>query len=589
MSVYDYSATSKSSTVINNSEYHYHTIFGRVCSTRFQKLAKFIFTSSWILSFILLLPSSSSWIVKVLPIRTIPLAIGFFLLACLKKNNLHVDFLGYRTLSNQVLGQLLNKKFALTFLIYWVSSLLYFIALHSPLFSNLTLKATPKKHQYPQLNDQFVFYYFFTFFIALVYSLYHSILDKDRLVFRYGHFHEHPKDALINKIPSIVSNSILFTVLAITSGPFIYIFARNYLYDFLFVIVGIFYSLNHSYPSLSFSLYFYVKLSIISFFLLVSWESLNAAFNAYLSIGCLHRGRTLSELSKDPLNTLLTGLRSNKELTKLTAFQELAYIAKIDDSEGRLAIYNRNNRREAIWKDILHECEKVLKQNNSNINSVLSKNFGENNIVDSKFEISKKRDQNIFGRDYYNPIEKNDDYLSRPKIPSYSDDSQSFLDNNIITLIVDNTRLLNKLINEYYHRFITSGFGIPFRYTALRESERLCPIPVTVGNAIIAISLISTHAYEEDKRGTVSATITDILDILEKSVSTCGKFISNYPKYLVETDGENIITLLHELSMNAFFEVTIKYNDVLKDAVLSPDVYKLVNWILENAFKDDPL
>ncbi|KAH3687712.1 hypothetical protein WICPIJ_001296 [Wickerhamomyces pijperi] len=578
------SSSSSTSIFSPKSEYHYNNVFNAVCSTRFQKLARFIASSTWILTFILALPTDISFVSKLLPLRAIPIAVGFFLLACLKKYSLHVDFLGYKTLSSQILGQLANKNFLLTLAFYWVSAFLYFFTLHGALFSDLKIKDIPLKHQYPLLNDQFVFLYYLCFFIALIYSLQHSVLDRDRLVFRYGYFHQHPRDSLIRDIPSIVSGSIIYTGISTVLGSIVYLFVRHYVYDILFVVLNPFYALNTNYPSLSISLFFYLKLTAVGFFLVLSWEVLNAGFNAYLSIGCLHRGNTLSELSKDPLMTLLTGLRSEKPFAKLTAFQELAYISKSNDQEGREAIYNRNNRRDVVWRDILTECEKVIKQNNSNINFVLDQNLLMKSTSVNPVTQTTNAEQDIFGRDYYNPTEFRDTTIRA--IP-LSESTPSLLDNNIISVIVENGKLLIQLIQYYYANFLQSNLGVPFRYTALRESERICPIPVTVGNAIIAISLLSTHAYDEDKRGTISSTIGDILEILERSVITCGRFINNYPEYLVETQDDNIVTLLHELSINAFFEVTIKYKAVLRDLVLSPEATRLVNWTLENAAKDD--
>lgn len=584
------SSTSSSAIFPSTSEYHYNSVFNAVCSTRFQKLARFIASSTWILTVILAIPTDISWVSKLLPFRTIPIAFGFFLLACLKKKLLHVEFLGYKTLVSQIVGQALNRNFLLTLAAYWISSLLYFFTLHGSLFSDLEVKSVPLKHQYPLLNDEFVFLYFFAFIVALVYSLQHSILDRDRLVFRYGHFHQHPKEALLHKVPSIISSSILYTGVSLGVAPVVYWFVRHYVYDILFAVLTPFYALNTNYPSFAVPIFFYVKLPVVGFMLVVSWEVLNAGFNAYMSIGCLHRGNTLSELSKDPLMTLLTGLRSSKEFVKLTAFQELAYISKTNDPEGREAIYNRNNRREVVWKDILLECERVVKENNSNINSVLDQNLLMKNNSNTSVSVMEtqgapKQEQNIFGREYYKPSDLQDGHIRSIPV-SYDSTQQSLLDNGIISLIFENAKLIYELSKTYYASFLQSGVGIPFRYTALRESERICPVPVTVGNAIIAISLLSKNAHDEDKRGTISSTIGEILEILERSVITCGRFINNYPEYLVDTDQDNIITVLHDLSMNAFFEVTLKYNDVLKDLILTPEATRLVNWTLENANKE---
>ncbi|ONH68555.1 Nucleoporin NDC1 [Cyberlindnera fabianii] len=563
-----------------NSAYHYHSIFGDICSTRFAKLARFILIMAWAATLITSLGSSKSWWATLLPLWALPQFIGFFLLTCLRKNNLHVDLLGYKTLASQVLGQLFNKKFTLAVILYTTSSLIYFQLVQSQF--DIRIAATPKKHQYPPLNDNFVFYYYFAVFVAVIYSIQHSVFDRDRLVFTYGTFHAHPKAAIMGKIPKMMSNSIIFTVFVMTSAPLFYLVVRYTLYDITLTTMSVFYSLNNSYPSLAISFGFLIKLSITTFILFACWELVNISFNAYMSIGCLHRGHTLSELSTDPVGTLLTGLKSEKLFTKLTAFQELAYISKAEDNELRMAIYNRNNRREYVWGEILQECEKVIKTNNINILRSITQ-ITPAPVVDQKKTI---RDQHIFGREYYpQEFERRDDDLFK-SVPIVPVTEPSFLDTNMIPLVVKNVKEFISLAKEYYLKFVTSGFGMPFRHTAIREAEFLCPTPVIVGNAIIAVSLIGTHSYNEDKKGTVSSTITDVLEILEKSVSACGRFVQRPPEHLVETEEDNLITMLHELSMNAFFEVTVQFSSVLKDLVLSPDVYRLVNWTLETAMND---
>ena len=70
---------------------------------------------------------------------------------------------------------------------------------------------------------------------------------------------------------------------------------------------------------------------ILSFWVMVNFQFINLAFDAHMSIGCLHKGKPISSLSKMPMETLLNGLSSKKAFTKLTAFQELCYRATSPD------------------------------------------------------------------------------------------------------------------------------------------------------------------------------------------------------------------------------------------------------------------
>lgn len=575
----------------SRTAYHYHSIFGDICATRFQKLSKAIFTYSWAISILVALPSGLAWWNTLLPLRALVIAFGLFLLACLRKNNLHVDYLGYRTLGNQYIGQLINKSFLVTLMIYWISSFLFLSIVHLQ-FSSLTFRAIPKKHQYPPVNDQYIFYYFFAFYISLVYSIQHAIFDYDRLVFTQHKFYSHPKDTLFKNIGKALTTAILLTIIVITSAPLFYLVVREYIYDITFYTVGLFYSLNQNYPSFGISFGFLFKLLILAFLLIFSWEIVNYAFDAYLSIGCLHRGHTLSELSTDPLGTLLTGLKSDKPFTKMTAFQELAFISKVESSERRQTIYSRNNRKEFIWGEILQECTNVIKRNNSNIKIALlentkTKSDAQSNIIKPSNKYNDSH--NLFGREYHSmEAEPQYDGLPQPtKINTSLNDSQLYFDGTLWKFVIGNSKELLSLATERYAQFVNSELGAPFRYTLLREAKRLSPNAITVSNAIIAISLMATHAYDEDKKGTVPSTITEILEILEKSVATCGEFAQNPPAYLTQRDEENPITLLHQLSLNAFVEVTLKYSEVLNDIVLPPDVFRLANWTIETALREE--
>lgn len=53
------------------------------------------------------------------------------------------------------------------------------------------------------------------------------------------------------------------------------------------------------------------------FFLLLLWEAANALFTAYVAQPPLKKGRPLTAESKDPNGTLLTGLKSSKEIPKV--------------------------------------------------------------------------------------------------------------------------------------------------------------------------------------------------------------------------------------------------------------------------------
>lgn len=567
--------------------YNYHTIFVDICLRRFQKLTRFVFLVTYFVSVLLGLVGGYSWLQILLPLRASPLFLGFFLVLCLRKQHTHVNYLGYKTLFSQLVGELLSTKFVQSVTFYALSSLIYFLGLSFQI-GDLSFKSLPRMHHFPPINDKFVFYYYNAVLLSVLYALQFSVFDRNRLSFKFGVFHTHPKASLINKLPAILVNSVVLSFLINTVSPIIYLFCRHYLYDAILLLSWMF-SLNKTHPLLSVNFKIWLQISIYNFILLTLWELFDSAFNAFLSIGCLHKGHTLSELSPDPYSTLLSGLKSDKPFTKLTAFQELAFISNSSDPKRRIEIYNKNNKREFLWGEILKECGKVINENNLKITQVLieySKIEQPPSLASNTTEPDLKNDRSdeiLFGKEYkYEKFNSKDQF----KLNDYNRNRTELVRNETINKIITELNNAQNLVKYYYYNFIKSGFGVPFRKTLKRETESICPVPGIIGNAIISIAFFATNSFDEDKRGGVPSTISDILELLEKSVSTCGFFLQNLPSFLNEISDDNLISVIHELSMNGFFEVVLKYNEVLNDILLPRDVQKLVDWTLETASRD---
>ncbi|KAL6934827.1 uncharacterized protein HGUI_02517 [Hanseniaspora guilliermondii] len=135
---------------------------------------------------------------------------------------------------------------------------------------------------------------------------------------------------------------------------------------------------------------------LINFLLYAIWEFVHLAFNAYLSLGPLHKGKLISLLSLRPIETLVDGLRSRNSFTKLTAFQELSMRSELEIKDNlieniyRNPIYNSKNN----WSNILKECFKVIKNTNNKIYEYNMKlNFKKDNeaYINKVLELEKKK------------------------------------------------------------------------------------------------------------------------------------------------------------------------------------------------------
>lgn len=138
------------------------------------------------------------------------------------------------------------------------------------------------------------------------------------------------------------------------------------------------------------------KILLVNCLLFAIWEFVHLAFNAYLSLGPLHKGKLISLLSLRPIETLVDGLRSRNSFTKLTAFQELSMRSQMEIKDNlveniyRNPIYNNKSN----WSNILKESLKVIKNTNNKVYEYNMKlNFKKDNeaYMSKVMELEKKK------------------------------------------------------------------------------------------------------------------------------------------------------------------------------------------------------
>lgn len=128
-----------------------------------------------------------------------------------------------------------------------------------------------------------------------------------------------------------------------------------------------------------------INIFVLNVVVIFIWEILNISFNAYLSIGPLHKGKLISLLSPRPIDTLIDGLRNKNSFARLTAFQELSLRSQLKlkgnlvENIYRNPIYNNKSN----WSNILKECLKIINETN-------------NNIVEYNLKINIKKDNEAY-------------------------------------------------------------------------------------------------------------------------------------------------------------------------------------------------
>lgn len=377
------------------------------------------------------------------------------------------------------------------------------------------------------------------------------------------------------------------------------------------------------------SAFAHLKISLLSYTILQLWDLTNIGFDAFLSIGCLHRGKPISSLSSTPIETLVTGLRSEKLFVKLTAFQELAYRATSPDIQLRIPIYHTSYRNGSIWPSILRECLIVVQATNNDVSDfliTLNKEispqqtkrflpvkpsadhlFGNNHVIRSQNDDSDSRlpgappSENRF-EDAHSPpshrIVLQENNIFRNKDSKQKLESLRFTESykqsiftsqpTILSLLNELWQWILKKVTDYFFTIDSNDKSKRklsllelYHISKIRESEKLCPVPVCYAECVISMMGLLVNSLDEDPKGSVVSSVGEVLKILERSIGSLGSFTEWELDENHNSESNDIISILYDLSINAFLEIVLKYNDSLNDVYLDEDVVKLTQWLLK--------
>ncbi|KAL3235062.1 Nucleoporin NDC1 [Nakaseomyces bracarensis] len=599
-----------------NSRYSYHTIFGDICKTRFNHLVTRLFMTSSVIELLIfsIITKGNRSMVELFFLffpKLVILNLVSLSIIVVRKNYMHVQSLGYSNDITYVLGQIISSKTVVYLVTYILSSFLL----------NLTIG-----DWFLDESSVFTSYRFLIWFlIPVFYSTQHVLFDRDRILFTFDTQFQFPQEYILTGIPNMLARSGILSSAIVILHPFI---------------------LGPLFSTWFIGLRAMVKFFMISFITFMNFEFINLGFDSHMTIGCLHKGKPISSLSSTPIETLIDGLRSKKPFTKLTAFQELAYRATSLNASLRAPIYNSRYRNQALWNYILRDCIEVIEESNTNVMKFLEslENNNTKSIKKSKdnLQTNKKYDNTLdaelFGNDIsttnisndhrYNDFDvtrrislkkaniligdKNSKNKAQGNIPNYFSNNNHKYDGSIITHVPSVVRFMKDVIiyvrqkinsvffpsatvNNTQTKTFASLFDI-FLLSKKRQADRLVPLAASHGSAIIALMGILIRAYTEDPKGSVVASVGEVLKHLERSVGTLGKFADWDPKNpwikalnIKNTDETpcDAISVLNSLSISAFLEIVLKYNVLLNDVYLDDNVVKLSKWVLDMCNSDD--
>lgn len=601
-----------------SSRYSYHTIFSDVCKTRFNHLAtRLSLTLTFFQALIIAMlcrgyGSHLEWAL-MFPLRFMLMYLSSLLIVITRKNYLHVEFKGYSNLIRLILGQL----FSLSTLVYQLIYTFCCLFLSLAVSDSLGLGSMSPSHAVTQCYRLYIW-----ILIPTVYTLQHSLFDLDRLSFNFETHFQPPQQYIASSVRRIFIKIMILTVsLAFISPPALALSTSHW-------SIGI---SNH------------IKLIVLSFWIFANLEFVNVAFNAHMSIGCLHKGKPISSLSSTPMETLVTGLSSKRLFTKLTAFQELSYRATSSDLSLRLPLYHKRYKNSHIWPVILRESLLVVQETNDAVTkylNTLENTMSSRNGPKYKFHQSYgSENENLFGNqatvtvtgssfdmnnfpgsaprdssgNVSHRITLKDDNVLLPKNPrqqgrptftgdvlgvSHSYNEPIITHETTFLMIAD--RLLQKVkatLNSFFFpSTISSQDQAPqlsiievWSISKRRQAEKLAPLPVCHAECIISLMGLLINAIDEDPKGGVVSSVGEVLKTLERSVGALGRFADWNPdpnkKSNAEKDTPDCISILYDLSISAFLEIVLKYNVLLNDVYLDDDVVKLSKWVLDMCSK----
>lgn len=540
----------------------YWAIFNKVLKKRLNYTNRISLIIAFFLSILASIPSGSG--VLMLPLKFLVLWCGLIITRYARDVNLRVESKGYRTLISQCVGGCLDPSILTNMVAYFIGGGLYFSVIFLQSSEALKIPSISKTVK-PFINDKVVYFCYHSTITMLAYTLQQNMLDRDRLTVSYGIYRANPQSTLLAKYHQILRFALGLTCLLALVSPVTYILARSFIYKVIMLPCYWPLGLNHQQPPFNIGFLSFISTNYFVFLLLVAWETVNHVYNCYATIGCFDGKNPLSCQSQDRIKTLLSGLKDRKHtLAMTTSYQELAYICSSDNSSDRDILYNGVYKSAPLWNTILEEISLVLRTTLRDIRISVVASEPSFSQPNASFDYDNKHMSSFMGR--YDSLS---DSLS------------------------ENVGFENKLLSasfqlkSMYQGFISSGLGTPFRKTIRRDAMARVPNPSVVGNSIIAMSSLVSNAQYEDRTGSVLETLTQVLQLLERVISTCGEYSENAPLNLdTDQDDSHIIALLHDLAMKNFFDLVIKNNAMLHDVVLPASVFKLAQWCINLAIEN---
>ncbi|CRG85427.1 hypothetical protein PISL3812_02490 [Talaromyces islandicus] len=236
------------------------------------------------------------------------------------------------------------------------------------------------------LNERSIYLHTYHMTLAVVQAVFHLYCDYDRLAIPVTKRTPGSKDKrthVVDPVVKRINGAIMGCVVdafkkaaAVTAAsPFVYIlFLRRPAWNFSLFFAKLFWNFSrtaadppNTMPPEFYTLFHRQIISGAS--LVFLWQTANLFFTVFITQEPLKRGQPLTTDAKDPIGSLINGLKAKKEFVKSYAFWELCFISQ-QFSDRRKAIFGDIDREGgSAWKQVLEACIEHISSVTGRINS----------------------------------------------------------------------------------------------------------------------------------------------------------------------------------------------------------------------------
>ncbi|CCK68784.1 Ndc1p KNAG_0B03420 [Huiozyma naganishii CBS 8797] len=613
-----------------NARFSYHAIFSDICKTRFNHLVRRLFLTTTVLQAVavqLLTNAFASPLESALLVvpKMLALYVAALLIIITRKNYLHVRSLGYSTVSTQALGQIFLFRFTVYQLIFSVSSFATALAIGDCLGLSSGSPVAYNGSLYGQFYRLYVW-----LLIPTIYNLQHNLFDLDKLSFNFVRQFQPPQTYIASNLTKMVFKSLFLSGLLTVLSPFAFallapVWYTGILSALKLAVLSFLVILHFEFVNISFDAHLSIgclhkgkpisSLSSTPIETLVSGLASKKPFTKLTAFQELSYRATLL----DPSLRLPIYENSHRGTNMWPVIMKecLAVIQETNETVGKyLTTVERTLQGTSKHERLNPTPEFSNEPLFGNSPSLSKRGFRDDHNLNSDvvpngmgYRTMPLRDENIF-LNKYDRLKRNDinsaiyrdEFLS----PRYIDSQHSVND----TIFTHNTKIskLISLISNRLQRVMTNFFfpstlpidGIMGNKMQLsvfeawclsksRQAEKLVPLSICHAESVVSLMGFLINGLEESPRGHVVASVGDVLKQLVRSVGILGRFSDWNPDVQRKSGTTNkeddnsldVISILYELSINAFLEIVLKYGVLLNDVHLDDDVVKLSKWVLD--------